>query len=110
MTWPLPGLACTGCGQTMGVRMLLQGPRCCMCEARDIATANPAPLPKNPEALRDLAAVGYIPAAVELQRVTGHPPGLLQDDSPELSRWLASRPDARRLEREAAAEIGSVED
>lgn len=26
---------------------------------------------------------------------TGWPPGLLQDDSKELSRWLASRPGAR---------------
>ena len=34
---------------------------------------------------------------------TGWPPGLLQDDSRELSRWLASKPDARRRVREASA-------
>jgi hypothetical protein len=32
---------------------------------------------------------------------TGWPPGLLQDDSKELSRWLATRPDARHRLREA---------
>ena len=36
---------------------------------------------------------------------TGWPPGLLQDDSRELSRWLASKPDARRRVREACADI-----
>ena len=36
---------------------------------------------------------------------TGWPPGMLQDDSRELSRWLASKPDARQLVREAAARI-----
>lgn len=34
---------------------------------------------------------------------TGWPPGLLQDDSRALSRWLASKPDARRIVRENAA-------
>jgi hypothetical protein len=34
---------------------------------------------------------------------TGWPPGMLQDDSHELSTWLSTRPDARRLAREAAA-------
>ena len=29
------------------------------------------------------------------QMKTGWPPGLLQDDDRKLSRWLASRPDAR---------------
>lgn len=38
---------------------------------------------------------------------TGWPPGLLQDDSRELSRWFASRPDARRVVRAVAAEIES---
>jgi hypothetical protein len=33
---------------------------------------------------------------------TGWPPGMLQDDSRELSRWLAGRPDARRVAREVA--------
>jgi hypothetical protein len=32
---------------------------------------------------------------------TGYPPGLLQDDCAGLSRWLATRPDARRRVREA---------
>ena len=33
-------------------------------------------------------------------QTTGWPPGMLQDDSRGLSRWLASRPDARRIVRE----------
>lgn len=33
---------------------------------------------------------------------TGWPPGLLQDDSSKLSKWFASKPDARMLAREAA--------
>lgn len=36
---------------------------------------------------------------------TGYPPGMLQDDCRELSRWLASRPGARRQAREVAAAI-----
>jgi len=32
---------------------------------------------------------------------TGWPPGMLQDDSRELSKWLASKPDARKNVREA---------
>ena len=36
---------------------------------------------------------------------TGWTPGLLQDDSRELSRWFASKPDARRRVREACADI-----
>jgi hypothetical protein len=36
---------------------------------------------------------------------TGWPPGLLQDDSKELSRWFASRPDARYQLRRVLAEI-----
>ena len=36
---------------------------------------------------------------------TGWPPGLLQDDSKQLSKWLASRLDARRIVRLVAAEI-----
>lgn len=35
---------------------------------------------------------------------TGWPPGLLQDDSRALSKWFASRPDARRRVREALAD------
>ena len=35
---------------------------------------------------------------------TGWPPGLLQDDCRGLSKWLASRPDARQRLREALAE------
>lgn len=36
---------------------------------------------------------------------TGWPPGMLQDDSKELSKWLASKPDARQQVREACAQI-----
>lgn len=35
---------------------------------------------------------------------TGWPPGLLQDDCRELSRWLASRPGALRQVRDVCAE------
>jgi hypothetical protein len=38
---------------------------------------------------------------------TGHPPGMLQDDSRELSKALASKPDAMRQALEAAEEIHS---
>lgn len=38
---------------------------------------------------------------------TGWPPGLLQDDCAGLSKWLASRPDARRRVREALAALDS---
>jgi hypothetical protein len=34
---------------------------------------------------------------------TGWPPGLLQDDNSRLSRWFASKPDARRIVRENIA-------
>lgn len=34
---------------------------------------------------------------------TGWPPGLLQDDSKGLSRWLASKPDAREVVRKLAS-------
>lgn len=40
-----------------------------------------------------------------LKARTGWPPGLLQDDSRELSRWLASRPDARQLVRLVQREL-----
>lgn len=36
---------------------------------------------------------------------TGHPPGMLQDDSRPLSRWLAGRVDSRMHAREAAQAI-----
>jgi hypothetical protein len=36
---------------------------------------------------------------------TGWPPGLLQDDSSEFSRWLSSRMDARKNVRSVAKEI-----
>ena len=36
---------------------------------------------------------------------TGWPPGLLQDDDRKLSRWFASRLDARRRVCERCAEI-----
>ena len=37
--------------------------------------------------------------------MTGYPPGLLQDDDPRLSKWLASRLDARRIVREVCMEM-----
>lgn len=37
--------------------------------------------------------------------MTGYPPGLLQDDDPRLSKWLASRLDARRIVCEVCMEI-----
>ncbi len=42
--------------------------------------------------------------AAELQR-TGWPPGMLQDDSRDLSRWLSEQPGARRQVDEVAQEI-----
>jgi hypothetical protein len=36
---------------------------------------------------------------------TGWPPGMLQDDCKGLSKWFASKPDARRIVREVGAEI-----
>lgn len=38
---------------------------------------------------------------------TGWPPGLLQDDSRELSRWFASQPGARRVVRESLQGISN---
>lgn len=40
---------------------------------------------------------------------TGWPPGLLQDDDRKLSRWFASRLDARRRVRERCAKIAQKE-
>jgi len=37
--------------------------------------------------------------------MTGYPPGLLQDDDPMLSKWFASRLDARRIVRSVCEEI-----
>lgn len=39
---------------------------------------------------------------------TGWPPGLLQDDEPKLSKWFASRLDARRVVRQVCDEIRSM--
>lgn len=36
---------------------------------------------------------------------TGWPPGLLQDDCKPLSRWFASKPEARYLVRQVCREI-----
>jgi len=36
---------------------------------------------------------------------TGWPPGLLQDDCKKLSRWFASRPDARFVVRQVCGQI-----
>lgn len=38
-------------------------------------------------------------------KTTGWPPGMLQDDSRELSQWLASKPDAPMLVRQACEAI-----
>jgi hypothetical protein len=38
---------------------------------------------------------------------TGSPPGLLQDDSSELSRWFAGKPEARYLVRKQAFEASN---
>lgn len=35
---------------------------------------------------------------------TGWPPGLLQDDCYKLAHWFSTRPDARRIVRQVAAE------
>jgi len=37
--------------------------------------------------------------------MTGYPPGLLQDDDPRLSKWFATRLDARRVVRSVCKEI-----
>lgn len=41
--------------------------------------------------------------------MTGYPPGLLQDDDPMLSKWFASRLDARRIVRSVCEEIRNEE-
>lgn len=41
---------------------------------------------------------------------TGWPPGLLQDDCRKLARWFSSRPDARRIVRQVAAEHAEAAD
>jgi hypothetical protein len=41
----------------------------------------------------------------EVPPKTGWPPGMLQDDDHNLSKWFASRPGARRLAREAAEQL-----
>lgn len=43
-----------------------------------------------------------------MSRTTGWPPGLLQDDSRELSSWFSSRPGARRLVDLRCAEIRAL--
>ena len=50
------------------------------------------------------------PAACITGGKTGWPPGLLQDDDKKLSKWLASKPDARMHAREAAAPAGVPQD
>lgn len=36
---------------------------------------------------------------------TGYPAGLLQDDHTKLSKWFASKPDARMIVRQVCKEI-----
>jgi hypothetical protein len=54
-----------------------------------------------------LAAAPTAPAPAQPAEpaATGWPPGMLQDDSKQLSKWLASKPDAPLHAREAAAAI-----
>ena len=40
---------------------------------------------------------------------TGSPPGMLQDDSRKLSRWLANQPHARQHVREACEAIAKAQ-
>jgi hypothetical protein len=62
-------------------------------------------------AIDRLAARGDTsPAACITGGKTGWPPGLLQDDDKKLSKWLASKPDARLHAREAAAPAGVPQD
>jgi hypothetical protein len=42
------------------------------------------------------------PARAPIPPMTGWPPGMLQDDSRELSLWLANRIDSRQHAAEAA--------
>jgi len=37
--------------------------------------------------------------------MTGYPPGLMQDDDPRLSKWFATRLDARHIVRIVCKEI-----
>lgn len=57
---------CASCGE-WPARMTLNGLRCHLCECRDIAAANPVPLPSNPEMLKDLASIGVLGAAQKLK-------------------------------------------
>lgn len=41
----------------------------------------------------------------DIEKKTGWPPGLLQDDHPLLSKWFASRLDARHIVRQVCREI-----
>jgi len=51
-----------------------------------------------------VAALGPTARPARVPRVTGWPaPALMQDDCRGLFRWFASKPDARRLVREALA-------
>lgn len=45
--------------------------------------------------------------ALKVPPRTGWPAGMLQDDCKPLSKWLASKPDARRRVREAVAAIAT---
>ena len=56
------------------------------------------------EAITALKAALAEPQELDNGGKTGWPPGLLQDDCRGLSKWLASRPDARQRLREALAE------
>ena len=61
-------------------------------------------------ALRNLMSAAPPQAAAQAENnggKTGHPPGMLQDDSRKLTEWFAGKPDARLRVREAAAAIAA---
>lgn len=60
------------------------------------------------EAIRMVEHAALTPVQAGNGGRTGSPPGMLQDDSRELSRALASKPDARMHARDAADQAGSL--
>lgn len=71
-----------------------------------ICIGRPLSLPRYDIPTLDECRVIVAPLIEALkQRVTGHPPGMLQDDSRELTAWLAGKPDAMMHARDAVAKI-----
>jgi hypothetical protein len=52
--------------------------------------------------------VEHVGRLIDEQRGSAWPPGLMQDDCAGLSKWLASRPDAREIARRVCDEIGET--